>query len=108
MALRQRKAKDGTFSYQLVVYAGRDGAGRDEYVRRTLSGVTRREATRAHAQLTVDVQQGRTGPSRSLTVAQMADQWWAAHASELSPSTRIGYRRWLDGRVLPQFGARRI
>ena len=72
-ALRQRKAKDGAVSYQLVVYAGRDGAGRDKYVRRTLSGVTKREATRAHAQLTVDVQQGRTGPSRSLTVAKMAD-----------------------------------
>ena len=108
MAIRTRKSSDGTVSYQLVVYAGRDGAGRDEYVRRTLSGVTRREATRAHAQLTVDVQSGRTGPSRSLTVAEMADQWWAAHASELSPSTRIGYRGWLDGRVLPQFGARRI
>ena len=108
MAIRARKSSDGTVSYQLVVYAGRDGAGRDEYVRRTLTGVSKREATRAHAQLVVDVQQGRTGPSRSLTVAEMADQWWAAHAPELSPSTRIGYRGWLDSRVLPQFGSRRI
>ena len=38
----------------------------------------------------------------------MADQWWAASAPELSSSTRIGYRRWLDGRVLPHFGNRRI
>jgi len=108
MAVRARKAKDGTVSYQLVVYAGRDGAGRDEYVRRTLSGVSRREATKAHAQLVVDVQHGRTGPSRSLTVRQLADQWWDASARDLSPSTRIGYRNWLDSRVLPHFGGRRI
>ena len=37
------------------LYAGRDGAGRDEYVRQTLTGVSRREATKAHAQLVVDV-----------------------------------------------------
>ncbi len=108
MALRARRAKDGKVSYQLVVYAGRDEAGRDEYVRRTLTGVSRREATKAHAQLVVDVQHGRTGPSRSLTVKQLADQWWEAQAPDLSPSTRIGYRIWLDARVLPAFGTRRI
>ena len=61
-----------------------------------------------HAQLVVDVQQGRTGPSRTLTVNQLAEQWWEAHAQELSPSTRIGYRHWLDARVLPHFGRKRI
>ena len=30
MALRATRAKDGKVSYQLVVYAGRDEAGRDE------------------------------------------------------------------------------
>lgn len=91
-------------SYQLVVYAGRDDAGRDQYVRRTLTEVSKREATRAHAQLVVDVEDGRTGPSRSLTVAELAKQWWEAAARDLSPSTRIGYRCWFDTRVLPHFG----
>jgi hypothetical protein len=31
------KVRNGT-SYQFVVYAGRDGRGRDEYARRTLTG----------------------------------------------------------------------
>ena len=105
--IRERPGKDGA-SYQLVVYAGRDDHGRDQYLRRTLRGVSRREATRVHAQLMLDVRHGQTGPDRSLTVAQLADQWWEAHAPDLSPSTRIGYRGWLDTRVLPHFGRKRI
>ena len=65
----ERTNGDGKASFQLVVYAGRDGQGRDQYVRRTLTGVSRREASKAHGQLVVDVQQGRTAPSRSLTVS---------------------------------------
>ncbi len=108
MAVRVRRAKDGTITYQLIVYAGRGLTGSDEYVRRTLTGVSRREASKVHAQLLVDVQHGRTGPSRSLTVAQLADEWWEAQARELSPSTPIGYRHWLDGRLLPHSKKKRI
>ncbi len=108
LSIRARRGRYGTVSYQLIVYAGRDDCGRDEYVRRTLTAVSRREATNAHAQLLVDVQQGRTGPSRSLTVAQLAVLWWDGASGDLSPSTRIGYRGWLDTRVLPQFGTKRI
>ena len=71
LSIRERRGPNGT-SYQLVVYAGRDSRGRDEYARRTLTGVSRREATKAHAQLLIDVEHGRTGPSRSLTVLQLS------------------------------------
>ena len=80
VAIRERTNGDGKSSFQLVVYAGRDGQGRDQYVRRTLTGVSRREASKAHGQLVVDVQQGRTAPSRSLTVSELAAQWWVAGA----------------------------
>ena len=43
-----------------------------------------------------------------MTVRQLAEQWWDAQSRDLSPSTRIGYRNWLDSRVLPHFGAKRI
>ena len=108
MAIRERKGSDGTVSFQLVVYAGRDGQGRDQYVRRTLTGVSRREAAQAHAELMIDVRHGRTGPARSLTVSELAQQWWEAGARDLSPSTRIGYHYWLESRVLPEFGKKRI
>ena len=108
MAIRERKGSDGTVSFQLVVYAGRDGHGRDQYVRRTLTGVSRREAAQAHAELMIDVRHGRTGPARSLTVSELAQQWWEAGARDLSPSTRIGYHYWLESRVLPEFGKKRI
>jgi hypothetical protein len=62
VTVRERKGSDGAVSFQLVVYAGRDGQGRDQYVRRT------------HAQLLIDVQHGRTTPSRSLTVSELAKQ----------------------------------
>ena len=71
-------------------------------------GVATRSDDRLHAQLVVDVQHGRTGPSRSLTVHQLVQQWWEAQAQDLSPSTRIGYRHWLDNRVVPYFGRKRI
>ena len=44
----------------------------------------------------------------SVYVKELAEQWWETHAGELSPSTRIGYRQWLDKRVLPKFGRKRI
>jgi integrase len=108
MTIRERKGRDGAVSFQLVVYAGRDGRGRDQYVRRTLAGISRREASKAHAELLVDVQHGRSTPSRSLTVSELAKQWWEAGARDLSPSTRIGYHYWLESRVLPEFGKKRI
>ena len=106
--IRARKSKDGNVSFQLVVYAGLDADGNDEYVRRTLTGVSKREANKVHAQLVVDVQNGRTSPSRGITVEELARQWWDTHAADLSPSTRIGYRQWLDKRVLPKFGRKKI
>jgi hypothetical protein len=42
-----------------------------------------------------------------MTVERLADEWWSTHAPELSPSTRIGYRYWLDHRLLTQ-SVRRI
>lgn len=108
MAIRARKGRDGTVSFQLIVYAGRDGQGQDQYVRRTLTDMSRREASKAHAQLMIDVQHGRTAPSRSLTVSQLAQQWWESSARDLSPSTRIGYHYWLESRVLPEFAKKRI
>jgi len=97
MSIRERRGRDGTVSYQLIVYAGRDGRGRDEYVRRTLTGVARREATTAHAQLLIDVEHGRTGPSRSLTVAQLAqqldlDQQYAREQLHSATATHTGRR----------------
>ena len=56
----------------------------------------------------VDVQHGRTTPSRSLTVSELAAQWWEAGAHDLSPSTRIGYHYLLEKRVLPECGKKRI
>jgi integrase len=106
--IRARKSKDGRLSFQLVVYAGLDAEGNGEYVRRTLTGVSKREANKVHAQLVVDVQNGRTSPSRGITVEELGRQWWETHAADLSPSTRIGYRQWLDKRVLPKFGRRKI
>ena len=78
--IRSRKSKTGVVSYQLVVYAGLDANGDDEYVRRTVSGISKREANKLHAQLMVDVQSGRTSPSRSITVEELARHWWDTQA----------------------------
>ncbi|MEY2589953.1 MAG: hypothetical protein QOJ67_1937 [Acidimicrobiaceae bacterium] len=42
-------------------------------------GASRREASKVHAQLVIDVQHGRTGPSRTLTVNQLAQRCAQRH-----------------------------
>ncbi len=94
-------------SYQLVVYLGVGADGKQQYLYETVDG-TRREAENRLAQLVADVNAGRRGPSRALTVRALADAWWEASTGDLSPNTRIGYRGVLDRHILPAFGKRRI
>ncbi len=92
---------------QLVVFVGTSADGERQYIYETLDG-SRRAAESRLAQLVADVSAGRLGPSRAITVSELADAWWEASTGHLSPNTRIGYRGVLDRHIIPTFGKRRI
>jgi integrase len=93
-------------AWQLAVYAGTDDRRR-QYAYETVSG-TRRQAERRLAELITEVDQGRRRAPVRTTIAALADDWWGTAAPALSPTTRRGYRRLLDKRILPRFGATRV
>jgi integrase len=104
--IRVRKGPRGT-TYQLVVYAGVGDDGRVRYLYETVDG-SRRDAENRLAELVADVNAGRRGASRVVTVKALADAWWDAMTGHLSPNTRIGYRGVLDRHIMPTLGRRRI
>ena len=104
--IRIRQGSRGT-SYQLIVFLGVGPDGKRQNLYETLEG-SRRDAENRLAQLVSDVNAGRLGPSRSMTVKALVDAWWEASTGHLSPNTRIGYRGVLDRHIIPTLGRRRI
>jgi hypothetical protein len=80
----------------------------DEFVRRTLRGVSRREANKVHARDSLSTCSGRAGPSRA-HVNQLAEQRWEAHAvvRETTPARFIRWSANQRGTIWHLVGASR-
>ena len=94
-------------AWQLAIYVGLDDRKRRQYIYETVTG-TRRDAERRLAVLVVEVDGGRRNAPVRATIASLADTWWETAAPALSPTTRKGYRRLLDTRILPVLGTTRV
>jgi integrase len=89
--------------WELAVDAGRDPAtGRRRRVVRGFRG-TKREAQRALNELLVSVDGGHTTASTA-TLAQLLRDWLENVGPSLSPTTLAGYRRLVDGYIVPALG----
>lgn len=94
-------------TWQLAVYLGIDDQKRRQYTYETVVG-TKREAERRLAQVLTEVNAGRRNAPAKTTIASLAAAWWETASPALSPTTRRGYRRILDTRLLPAFGDMRV
>jgi len=94
-------------AWQLAIYVGLDDRKRRQYLYETVTG-SRRDAARRLAVLVVEVDGGRRNAPVRVTIASLAETWWETAAPALSPTTRRGYRRLLDTRILPVLGATRV
>jgi integrase-like protein len=94
-------------SWPVVVYAGRSRDRRRQYVYESVRG-SRRDADRRLAELVAGVSNGRRLAPTQVTIAELAHEWLATSTAELSPTTRRGYRRFLDARILPVVGNTRL
>lgn len=96
----RRKGK----GWQLRVYLGVDGTGVKRYRTQTVRG-TKREAERVLRTMVDEV-----GPAAAdgieATFAETAKRWLAA--ADIAPSTRAGYRSYLDTWLLPALGDRLV
>ncbi|MGH8977693.1 MAG: tyrosine-type recombinase/integrase [Acidimicrobiia bacterium] len=92
--------------WQLAVYAGW-AAGKRKYVYEVVRGSKREAEARLNA-LFSEVQSGKRGAPTKTTLQGLADEWWETASRELSPTTRRGYRRLLDVRILPALGHRNL
>jgi len=104
--MRGSVRKRGTH-WQLAVYMGRAPNGRRRYVYEAVRG-TKRDAERRLTALIAEVQSGKRSAPTSTTIETLAEAWWDTVSPELSPTTRRGYRRLLDKRVLPALGSKRL
>ena len=92
--------------WQLAVYAGWS-AGKRKYVYEVVHGSKREAEARLNALLN-EVQSGKRGAPTKTTLQTLADAWWETASRELSPTTRRGYRRLLDVRILPALGRKSL
>ena len=87
------------------MHAGRDPlSGRKAYVQRTVHG-TKRQAEAALARLVNEVNEGAHPTTKSGTVGELLEQWFAHNEADWSPTVVKGYRHILDRRLLPRFGS---
>jgi integrase len=71
----------------------------------------KRDADRRHAAVLVDVSQGtHTAASKSLTLAEAADEWLHAveHVKKRERTTVVMYQQHLDNHILPRLGDRKL
>ena len=95
----------GKGRWQIQAYAGRHPDGREKRIARTIHG-TRKDAERALAALVLQVEAGQHRGDDP-TVAELAEQWYAARAADWSPGTARQYRHQLDRHILPALGTTR-
>ena len=89
------------------MHAGRDTAtGKPAYVTRTLRG-DRDAAERGLAALVAQVTDSPTSPTFG-TLGELCDKWWTYSSPNLSPTVAREYRRLIDRRVVPAFGAVKV
>jgi integrase len=109
--IRERPDRDGL---QVQVYAGRDPlTGRKRYVSRQVPGKGRaawKAAKQIEAELLAEVGAGRHKGSRSRTVGELLERWfaWRQAVKPISPTTAMGYRGDLDRYILPALGKLRL
>lgn len=84
--------KDGTPSYHVKYRAG-DGRVRWE-----------RYPRKAEVEVELARSRGRWTPPVRITLAEYAEQWFAARGPALRPRTLAEYRRILERDILPRFG----
>lgn len=95
----------GKGTWQVQVYAGRGPDGREKRVARTVHG-KRADADQALRALILEVEAGQHRGDDP-TVADLAEQWYAARSASWSPRTRGEYRRQVDLRIVPHLGKRK-
>ncbi len=99
-SIRQR----GKQSWEVRAFAGKDAdTGRKRYVTRTVRG-DRKDADVALARLLAEIDDVQHAVSAG-TVGDLCERWYAHAAPDLSPAVAVEYRRLLDKRILPRWGA---
>lgn len=98
------KYKDG---WRVFASAGRDVQGKRRRITEVVKG-TRRDAQRRLRELQTALDSGAFVARRNLTLRQLVDAWWPGKAASVSPTTAEGYRKLLDGLILPALGSKRL
>ncbi len=101
-SIRQRK--DGRWEVRVDIGRGLDGKRR----RRSAFADTQAAAVRELKRLAGRQVTGQLVTTSTPTVATYLGEWFATNSDAWRPSTRRGYRRAIDGFLVPAFGALRL
>jgi integrase len=99
---------------QVQVYAGRDPlTGRKRWISRQVPGQTKaayRQAKKVEAELLEQVDRGEQRGSRTRTVGELVERWfaWRQQVKPISPVTVVNYRGAIDRYILPALGRAKV
>lgn len=94
-----RPRENGT--WQVRVYAGLE-SGRKRYIHRTVKSYA--DAKKIERDLAGEVADGRTASAEKITVAELCDRWLKHAGPDLSPTTLVNYRGYVDNHIVPNIG----
>lgn len=93
--------------WQVRAFIGRNAKGKKMYRSEVVHG-RKKDAEARLIELLQDKNQGKLTPRSTATVADLAREWLAHKAREVSTRTIDGYRGTLEAYVLPALGHRRL
>lgn len=99
--------RDDPSRWQVRVYLGRLGNGRKRYHSEIVQG-RKRDAEARLIELLQNKNQGKLTPRSTATVADLAREWLAHKAHDVSPRTLKGYEYAFNLYILPTLGRRRL
>lgn len=100
-------SKKGENKWQLRVSRGYDSNGKQRRLTKTVFAKTKKDAEKQLAMFYLEVT-GRLATNKDIKFSEFVEYWKQRHSKRTSPITMQRYQQMLDGRILPEFGNKKL
>ncbi len=100
-------SKKGENKWQLRVSRGYDSNGKLRRLTKTVFAKTKKDAEKQLAMFYLEVT-GKLATNKDIKFSEFVEYWKQRHSKRTSPITMQRYQQMLDGRILPEFGNKKL
>lgn len=103
--IRRRITKEGKVSYQIIVESERDPVtGKRQRIYKTINGTKREADALLNKMIYETINNSTIVQPSAMKLSDWIEEWYRLYTTQLSPTTRAGYRQQIDYRIIPYLG----